>query len=1045
MSREETVMQQYGPLSKRLFVRAFMLCTVLCAWLSFAPKALAQPVTALLPKLSLTGTDNGFNDNFYSDGRLWLGNADNRIQEILVPVFINNQWYDSNLISDPRYGGWPIYDFTFSVMYDGRTLEAAGVQTAGFAPNDELISNGGNFFFEWEDMPEPTRYNVYVKDQQDQATKYGRRVIVTGKSTRRLPLTEEGQYKILVYLKFKVILTKANFNNNPTVYNGANKTALYVSNDTIRYGGVRNEIRVGTDDPFPRQSNVDPNNPYRQYGYLRSNSPTIGLAGITTDWADFPSKPGVIWVNINVDKNPQIGFTDFGISTTDLSVEVKEDPNQTDAALWNIIRPIVLDEAVFPQGGGYRDIQVMNLAERSRITNISVQSDSPWLRFRTLGSGNNPIPSQTRQGTIPFIDNGINGEQAGDLNDATNKPRPSQRVTGLRVLCVDDDLRGLTDVEYSGVYTGYITFTSSSALISPVRLRVTFIYFRNPLEPYRNPSQAREWGIKLTVRNSRGSLGDSTNLVFGTSHRATDGQDSLMGERIAEARPGFWARWFIDWVKDEFGNKVAPDGLGDIPIQSEGGLIQRSASRDIRSFAVDTTLLYLCGFNADGDQNYPVIVEWNLNDFPDGAQLFMRDTLNGSIFSLDMRQGTIIDQVGGRSFTIRDARVKAFIIEYTLPRVVKFPVINQGWNLLSLPVRPSNNLYKFVYPNSVNDRAQKFSQNAYSGEDHVDPGFGYFVKYGNILDSAIAGVRILHIRENTNTVRLFPGWNTIGALSVPLPVSEIKFGPIGLRLPTLISGVYAYKTNRGYQEVSEILPGIGYWIKVSDDGFLEMDAPAGPKMNATSNVRDEIRKNSLEVLFADDAQHQTSLFLNTRATINKSLFELPPAPMANMFDIRFAGGTSLETEQSNVINIQGAEYPCSIAIPNADAEYTVSDAITGEQIGVISSNNPIVIVKNSNTSRVRIEQVIATDMNMSIVPNPATESATVTYALTGDEFVNVKLYNALGTEVMTVATGFQKAGDNMVQLNVANLPAGEYFCKIVAGNTVLKQTLSVVR
>ena len=175
------------------------------------------------------------------------------------------------------------------------------------------------------------------------------------------------------------------------------------------------------------------------------------------------------------------------------------------------------------------------------------------------------------------------------------------------------------------------------------------------------------------------------------------------------------------------------------------------------------------------------------------------------------------------------------------------------------------------------------------------------------------------------------------------------------------------------------------------------------------------------------------------------MFVLPPVPMASMFDVRFATGTSLETAQSTVVKIQGAEYPCSIAIQNVTTEYTVSDAVTGEKIGVISANNPIVLIKNSNTTQIRIEQVIADDANMSVAPNPVTELAVVKYALTSDEFTTVKVYNAIGNEVMTVSSGFQKAGENIVELSVSNLPAGQYYCKVVAGNTVMKQTLTVIR
>ena len=45
-----------------------------------------------LPRLSLTGTNNGYLDNLYSDGRIWLGYSDVKEREVIVPVYIQNLW-----------------------------------------------------------------------------------------------------------------------------------------------------------------------------------------------------------------------------------------------------------------------------------------------------------------------------------------------------------------------------------------------------------------------------------------------------------------------------------------------------------------------------------------------------------------------------------------------------------------------------------------------------------------------------------------------------------------------------------------------------------------------------------------------------------------------------------------------------------------------------------------------------------------------------------------------------------------------------------------
>lgn len=1001
-----------------------------------------------LPRLSLTGTNNGYLDNLYSDGRIWLGYSDVKEREVIVPVYIQNLWAETELVADKRYGGFPIYNFSFIVLYDGRVMQSSGVQVLGPQRGDTNALAKG-FTFEWDDIADDKRFRVYLTGGQDAETKYGRRLMVTGTSTRRLPLTDQsGTYAPLLYLKFRVTLTKSQLINQSTTYSGSDKTPLYITNDSLRYGDADRDFRVGIDDPFPKISQGDATNPYGNKFYRRENNPTIGLAGVTVTsdaFPDYPSRPGIIWVNVG--ENPAIGFRDVIGGTNN---EVKQDDNTPDGSLWEVVRPIVVDSTSNSGKDGTRDIQLINLTSRSRLTNVLAQSSEPWLLFRSLPNGYNPIRLKTREGNVDYIDNGINGPVPPNLKDSRNNIKDAQQPIGLRIICNTDSLR--RNGEYAGIYTGYITFTSYSAVISPVRLKVVFIFLRNPLEPYASPSQGRDWGIRINVKNSKGVSGETNDLVFGTGHRATNGPDSLFGEDYYRTAPtGFYARWFNPNVKDINGNEIAPYGYSEIPIETEGVVSTRSVSRDIRDNATDTTISFLCRFNADGASNYPIVISWDTQDFPEGAQLFMRDTINGVAgpkFSVDMRNATGGGSPTSQYYTIRDARITSFIIEYTLPKVVAFPVINSGWNLLSLPVKPSNSSYTVVYPNSEGGQPFRFFANSYQNQEFLEVGYGYFVRYGRVIDTKVAGTRISNINATINPVLLTKGWNTIGSLSTPVNVSDINFDPAGLQIPTTKpTSVYGYKTDRGYIEVSEIQPGLGYWLKVDDKGYLKMKATGIKYNQENANVeKQNVINSSDKMTLVDNGQHQAELYL-ANSDANVSQFELPPTPPTEMFDVRFGNGAIAENSEVSKIRFQGVQYPVAITVQNPSANYTVVDLITGKTIGVINSQNTTVTITNSEIQSVKLlkSDMPVTGYSIETVPNPANGSTNVKFAVPQTSFVTLKVYNMLGVEVATLVQEFKNAGTYDVPFTTSTLPSGQYTVRVVAGEFTVNSVLSVVR
>ena len=66
-------------------------------------------------------------------------------------------------------------------------------------------------------------------------------------------------------------------------------------------------------------------------------------------------------------------------------------------------------------------------------------------------------------------------------------------------------------------------------------------------------------------------------------------------------------------------------------------------------------------------------------------------------------------------------------------------------------------------------------------------------------------------------------------------------------------------------------------------------------------------------------------------------------------------------------------------------------------------------------------------------PNPFTPSTEIWYSLANDSRVSLKVYNALGLEVATLANDYEPSGDHHVNFNSDHLPSGTYFYTLKAG------------
>ena len=78
-------------------------------------------------------------------------------------------------------------------------------------------------------------------------------------------------------------------------------------------------------------------------------------------------------------------------------------------------------------------------------------------------------------------------------------------------------------------------------------------------------------------------------------------------------------------------------------------------------------------------------------------------------------------------------------------------------------------------------------------------------------------------------------------------------------------------------------------------------------------------------------------------------------------------------------------------------------------------------------------------------PNPFNSSTIITYQIPGDEFVTLKVYDVLGSEVAVLIEGNKKAGYYSIPLNANDLGSGIYFYTMVTENYVSTKKMLLLK
>ncbi|MDI6804520.1 MAG: T9SS type A sorting domain-containing protein [Bacteroidota bacterium] len=365
-------------------------------------------------------------------------------------------------------------------------------------------------------------------------------------------------------------------------------------------------------------------------------------------------------------------------------------------------------------------------------------------------------------------------------------------------------------------------------------------------------------------------------------------------------------------------------------------------------------------------------------------------------------------------------------------------ILNNGWNLVSLPVESSCS-YSF-------SNLFKYTPIGYVKSNILEPWSGHWLKSSG-EEFNFHGYPVI-----ADTFQLLTGWNLIGSISNPVHTSSIITNP-----PNIIASQF-FGYQLGYLICDSIYPGNGYWLKLNSPGklILSIDNPIQNAKIAT--VKDET--NIFNSLTLNDAngQLQTLYFgIKPNDDFSADIYELPPVPPSNIFDVRFASQRLLEIVDENKIGIfpiiiSSAVYPVTIS-------WNLKNMFLEASLKIGKNDIPIQATGQFDipTSDVRVKLVIKRSVELlnefvleQNYPNPFNPSTLIKYQLPQANKIELKIYNIFGQEVKKLVDEVQDAGyyeivwnsDNNTGNNVAS---GVYFYRIQAGSFSETKKLILMR
>jgi hypothetical protein len=236
-----------------------------------------------------------------------------------------------------------------------------------------------------------------------------------------------------------------------------------------------------------------------------------------------------------------------------------------------------------------------------------------------------------------------------------------------------------------------------------------------------------------------------------------------------------------------------------------------------------------------------------------------------------------------------------------------------------------------------------------------------------------------------------------------------------------------YKYTGGYQVATTLDPGYGYWIKLSGAGQINIPNALAKGTEVVEYFKEDWGK----ITITDNAGISYTLYA-VKGEVELDFYEMPPAPQAGMFDIRFGSGRIAEDISKSIktIEMSGIEHPVRVKVENMDIR--LQDE-TGKEINVNVKAGEDIVISDATITKLMVSGELlpakyALEQNY---PNPFNPSTVIEFSLPEDvSNLKLSIYNTLGEKVAELVNTALTAGKYQYQWNAKNVATGMYIYEL---------------
>ncbi|HEY6626265.1 MAG TPA: M28 family peptidase [Ignavibacteriaceae bacterium] len=366
-------------------------------------------------------------------------------------------------------------------------------------------------------------------------------------------------------------------------------------------------------------------------------------------------------------------------------------------------------------------------------------------------------------------------------------------------------------------------------------------------------------------------------------------------------------------------------------------------------------------------------------------------------------------------------------------------IVNDGWNMVSVPgLHPlDQNVNTWWAFRDMGANVFRY-EGGYQTVTTATPGIGYWMKhtgartYNTGEEWPAGGIQIVAHDPLAGA----SGWNMFGGYELSVTAANVTTNPSGLQSGPI------YKYSGGYQVATTLDPGFGYWIKLNAAGQIIIPETLAKEGKPVEYFAEDWGKITLT-----DATGINYTLYAVKGETDLSQYELPPAPPAGMFDIRFSSGRIAEDINSSVktIDMSGVTYPLTVRVEGMDIRLMDE---SGKMINTNLKSGEDVVIDHATINKLMVTtQLIPAAYSLEQnYPNPFNPSTVIEFSLP-ENVGNVKLsiYNALGERVAELVNTALTAGKYQYQWNAQNVATGMYIYELRTDNFVSIKKMLLVK